>query len=136
MIFEVSHLVLESLIHTPIVIRLSDPWELGELLGWQELRAVIIDAEATTDKLYRSQQEMAIVRLDDPFVFRNTSCEYFVASPRHRGSSLRRLVSGQSVFCGITRISEEKAHSRDAFDLSEWRGGIAAIATLEAPSRT
>jgi hypothetical protein len=136
MISGVSHVVLESLIHTPIVIRLSDPWELGEVLGWQELRAVIIDVETATDKLYRSQQEMAIVRLDDPFVFRNTSCEYFVASPRHRGSSLSRLASGQSVFCGITQIPEEKAHSRDAFNLSKWRGGIAAIATLEASSRT
>lgn len=116
---DVSHLVLESLIHTPIVIRLSDPWELRELLGWQELRAAIIDVKAATDKLYGSQQEMAIVRLDDPFVFRDTSCEYFVASPRRRGSRLSRLVSGQSVFCGITRIPEEKAHSRDAFDLSK-----------------
>jgi len=57
MILDVSHLVLESLIHTPIVIRLSDPWELGELLGWQELRAVIIDVKAVTDKLYGSSRK-------------------------------------------------------------------------------
>ena len=129
---EAASLMRESLARLPIVIKLSDPWELGEALGWKELEGIIADVDVRADKLYGNQEELALVKLDSPFEYESTRCEYFVVSPRHEGSSLHSLISGDSVFCGITRISQEQAHSKDPFDLSKWRGGVAAIATLEA----
>lgn len=104
-----------------IYVKVSDPWELGEALHWQPLSAAIVSIE----------NESALVRLDSPFEFKNTVCEFFVASPRHEGDAMSDLIAGRPLFCGMTRISPEQAESSRPHDLSSWRGGIAMIATLE-----
>jgi len=129
---EATSLMRESLAHLPVVIKLSDPWELGEALGWKELEGVILDVDVRIDKYYGNQEELALLKLDSPFEYNNTTCEYFIISPRMEGGSLNFLISGESVNFAMTRISQEQAHSKDPFDLSKWRGGVAAIATLEA----
>ncbi len=129
---EVTSLMRESLVRLPVVIGLSDPWELGEALGWRELEGVILDVDVRIDKYYGNQEELALLKLNLPFEYNNTTCEYFVISPRLEDDSLNFLISGKSSNFAMTRISQEQAHSKDPLDLSKWRGGVAATATLKA----
>lgn len=105
-------------------VKISDPWDLGEALGWKPLAAEIISIKG----------ESALVRLYNPFEFRKTCCQYFVASARYEGDTLANLAAGKPLFCGMTRVSTEQAKSSDPHDLSKWRGGMAMIATVEVGS--
>lgn len=104
---------------------MGDPWELSEFLGRQhlELGGIIMGVDVRTDKYYGNQEELAIVKLNSPFQYKNVTCEYFIASPRYENTSLNSLTSGQDVTCALTRIPAEQVHSIDPFDLSWWRGG-------------
>jgi hypothetical protein len=112
---------MSSLETIAVTVKLSDPWELGEALKWEPLAGAIVSTEG----------ESALVRLSNPFEFKNTTCEFFVASPRHEGHTISELADGKSLFCGMTRISSEQAKSLSPCDLTNWRGGVAMIATLE-----
>lgn len=104
-----------------VILRISDPWELGEALKWEAFDAEIVSM--TGDDI--------LIRLLKPFVYRETTCEFFVASPRYEGDHVELLRDGKSLFCGITRITPEQANSDNPFDLSKWRGGIAIIGSLD-----
>jgi hypothetical protein len=111
--------------HNFVRINLSEPWDLGEQLNWDPLEGEII---AISD-LYIGGA--ALIKLNEPFNYRKMNCEYFVATPRYQGSSIRSIAEGKPLLCGITRISKEKAESSNPFDLSSWRGGLAIIGELE-----
>jgi hypothetical protein len=112
------------LVGKTVLIRLSDPWELGESFGWEPLSAVVISAKGN------DHGGALLVRLDSPFTYKDVRCEYFVARPRHEGSNVEELLSGSPVLCSITRISEERLKAQDPFDLSWWRGGVAGIGAI------
>ena len=116
---------MNSLLHTKILMRISDPWELGQALHWEAFDAEIVGVRG--DNL--------LIRLVRPFFFKETVCEYFVASPRHERDHVDKLSKGQSLFCGLTRIPSDQAHSNDPFNLADWRGGIAAIGNLDPTLR-
>lgn len=103
-----------------IILRISDPWELGQALKWVAFEAEIVSLSG----------DDVILRLLKPFVYRNTNCEYFVASPRHEGDHVDLLREGRSLFCGLTCITPEQASSKNPFDLSSWRGGVVIIGNL------
>lgn len=105
----------------PVLIKISDPWDLGEALGWQPLTARIIKSSGTA----------VLIKLEVPFAYKGLECEYFVASARHVGDDASKLFEGAAVFCAMTQISEESAQSQDPFDLSAWRGGVGIIAAVE-----
>jgi hypothetical protein len=104
-----------------ILVKISDPWELGAYLEWKALQATII-AEGKT---------AILIKLSSPFIFKGITCEFLVASPRLEGTNICELQNGVSVFCGMTRISEQQASSENPLDLSTWRGGLAIIGELE-----
>lgn len=107
-----------------VVIGLSDPWELGEQLSWKELDAkVLLGADS-------DRGGSILLQLDEPFVFRETLCEFFVASPRHEGNRLSSLLTGSSVFCNLTRIPPDRVSAKNPLDVSWWRGGVGCIGTL------
>ena len=112
---------MDALLNTKVSMRISDPWELGEALQWQAFEAQIIAVS----------NDNVLFRLLDPFVYKGTTCEFFVASPRHEGDRVDKLRNGTSLFCGMTRITSEQAKSTDPFNLTSWRGGIAAIGNLD-----
>ena len=110
-----------SLEQKSVVVKLSDPWDLGERLNWKPLSAVILAADND------NAPKKLILRLESPFKHQDVLCEYFVAMPRHEGDELKDLLLRKSVFCGLTRIPEDRLQSPTPFDLSWWRGGPALI---------
>ncbi|HHD64319.1 MAG TPA: hypothetical protein ENK96_08185 [Desulfobulbaceae bacterium] len=115
---------MKTLLKKSIIIKLSDPWDLGEKLNWKPLSAVIlsIDNNDTPERL--------ILKLMSPFEYKNVRCEYFVASSRHENERLKDLAKNKAVFCGLTRIPASRLQSADPFDLEWWRGGPALIGEL------
>lgn len=108
-----------------VIIKITDPWELGEFLDWKSLEGSIL-------LLSRSDGESALVKLDDPFTYKNIFCEYLIVSPRHKEGKFDDLIEEQSIFCNLIRISQEQADSKNPFNLSSWRGGIAIIGSIES----
>ena len=115
----------KSVCNAQIIIRISDPWDLGESRNWQPLKGTILDVEV------ENSSKALLIRLIEPFEYKNMSCEYFIATPRHEGSSYEDLIQGSSVFSGLTRIPVENVDSGNPFDLSWWRGGVALIGDIE-----
>lgn len=109
-----------------ITLKLSDPWDLGEQLGWSELEAIIVNVKDDG-----GVPISIAIKLVNPFDYKNTSCEYFIASPRHEGTDFTAFFKGQAVFCGLTRISSDQIATVNPFDLSHWRGGIGLIGEIE-----
>jgi len=104
-----------------LLIRLSDPWDLGESFGWEPLSAVVIATKAD------DKGGALLVRMKRPFIYKDVRCEYFVAVPRHENFSVADLAVGRPVLCAITRVPEDRLEAEDPFDLSWWRGGVAGI---------
>ncbi len=109
---------------TDVIIQLSEPWDLGEILKWKPLEGVILK-----EKIEQLNSSI-IIQLEEPFDYKNVSCEYFVASPRYEGDSFENLKGRKGIFSGLTRISKEQFNSSDPFDLSWWRGGIALLGEI------
>ncbi len=109
-----------------VTIKLSEPWNMGELLGWKALQGKVIKTEERDKHV-----EAAIIQLNEPFAYEGVSCEYFVASPRYEGVFLDSLLTKKKVICALTRIPPEQVESLAPFDLSWWRGGVALIANVE-----
>jgi hypothetical protein len=118
-------LMVTSLLHHAVLLKISDPWELGESLGWEPLSGKIIAVD------HDKRPSAVLVKLDKPVRFRNENGEFFVGSPRHVGDQIVDLGKGIPLFCGFTRISPEQAQSDGAFDLSRWRGGLVIIGELQ-----
>jgi hypothetical protein len=114
-----------QLVDRQLLIRLGDPWDLGEFLRWQPLSAIVISAKAD------ERGGALLLRISNPFIYKEMRCEYFVASPRHEDSTIEDLAAGGPVLCAITRVPEDRIEAEDPFDLSWWRGGVAAIAEIE-----
>ena len=110
----------------------GDPWDFMEEHGEGPLPCKVLQVGYDYWVLAQNNQkeEALLLQLENPVVFEGTSCEYFVAGPRHVGDSVSKLVDGSAVYCGLARIPEDKATSSDPFDLSWWRGGVGLIGTL------
>lgn len=104
-----------------LLIKLSDPWDLGESFGWRPLAAEVVAARVD------DEGGALLVRMKSPFIYKDVRCEYFVAAPRHEDSSVEDLTAGRPVLCAITRVPEDRLKAEDPFDLSWWRGGVAGI---------
>lgn len=105
-----------------VMLKISDPWELGEAVRWEAFPAVLLTR----------QGESVLLRIKQPFEFKGKKREFFVASPRHRGDSMNQLYQGRSLFCGMSEIARDFAMSENPFDTSKWTGGIALIGELES----
>ena len=104
-----------------INIRISDPWDLGNALGWPELNGEIIN----------TNNKSVIIKLDDPFVYKDVRCEYFITSSRYVDQNFDSFLLKKILTCGFTRIPPAQIDSEKPFDLSWWRGGIAFIGNIQ-----
>jgi hypothetical protein len=118
--------MLRNLINKKVAFGISDPWDLGEQLGWTTLEATVIKV-----KDEGGVSVSLAIKLTDPFVYKDTRCEFFIVSPRLEGNDFSQLDTKQPVFSGFTRVSSDQIISDDTFDLSHWRGGVALIGSIK-----
>lgn len=104
-----------------VVIALSDPWEMGEVLGWPRIAGTVRHSDA----------DCWLVEIDQPFDYANTEYRFIVMRARHMGNPLSNAVSAE-IPCNMTRTTAERASSEAPCDLSWRRGGHAMIGTVEA----
>ncbi len=115
-----------------IEIPISEPWDLGEHLSWQALRGRIeAIGEPNPDEHYLTEGPVLLVRLEEPFVYRNQTCEWFVGTPRYGDDDVSTPVQSvhDRVF-SFVRIPKERALSNDPLDITWWRGGVSLMGRL------
>ncbi len=61
-----------------VKLQLSDPWEMGEALGWQPFTGLVSDLTG----------DSWLVELDEPFDYAGTRYQYVVISARHESKPL------------------------------------------------
>ena len=66
-----------------VVLKLSDPWEMGEELGWPPILATIVHRDGGS----------WLVEIDQPFDYFGVTYQYLVVSPRHEGEPLNEATS-------------------------------------------
>lgn len=118
-----------NLINMEVELIVSDPWEFCTELGAGPFNARILQVGKSQDV---PDKDAVLIQLLSPVTYREVTCEFFVASPRHENETLQSLGEGREVSCGLTVIPVDRAHSPNPFDLSWWRGGVGLIGTLRA----
>ena len=108
-----------------VVLRVSDPWDLGEALKWQPLQGELVKT-ASDD-----HGGSALIKLDKTITYRDAAYRFVVASPRLEGTVISTLETGKKVFCAFTGISDANADSANPFDTTGWRGGLGFIGDVE-----
>jgi len=101
-----------------VVLKLSDPWDMGESLGWPQIAGVVV-----------KEGESWLIEIDQPFEYGGVEYRFVVVQARHVGKVLNDSVS-EDLPCNMTRIASERAASEDPCDLSWWRGGHAMIGSI------
>jgi len=102
---------------TPITISISDPWDVGEALGWPTLRGVLLAFK------HGDEGGSALVRLTQPVTFGGVQWHHLIASPRHVCDVIADIETEKGVTCNCIGISDGQAASDQPFDVSWWRGG-------------
>jgi hypothetical protein len=115
-----------------VSIVVSDPWEFGTEHGTGPFEATIVLIEP--DPNPPGRDPAALIQLRTALKFAGTSCEYFVAQPRHEGTSLGDLFHGP-LNCNLTAISSERATGASPLDLSWWRGGVVLLGSMSCAPR-
>lgn len=100
-------------------LQLSDPWEMGEALGWRSITGIVSDVTG----------DSWLVELDEPFDYEGALYQYVVITSRHEGKPLANATSVE-VRCNMIRTTAERAASENPCDTSWWRGGHAMIGTV------
>ena len=108
-----------------IVVRISDPWDLGEPIEWKPLEGTLLQI------IEDEQGGKALIVLDHGVAYRGAEWRYLVASVRHMGDKIAMLQSGKKVFSSMIGISNEQAASAQPLDTGHWRGGLALIGDIE-----
>ncbi len=103
-----------------VLLRLIDPWEMGEQLGWPAIPATVV----------READDVWLVEIDRPFDYGDANYRFLVISPRHPGEQLAEH-GALSVICNMIRTTEERASSASPCDTSWWRGGHSMIGSVE-----
>lgn len=68
--------------------------------------------------------------LREPFTIGNKVFSHAVAAPRHQGILVSELLEEKSMLSAVTLVPDQQFSVESPFDLSWWRGGNAAIATI------
>jgi hypothetical protein len=103
-----------------VELRISDPWEFGEYLGWRTLESIVL----------REDHDAWLVELVAPFRYHDTEYHYIVVTSRHHETELSQICVGTEISCNMTLTTRERANSDRACDISWWRGGHAIIGNV------
>ena len=104
-----------------VKLKISDPWDLGDYLGWQSYTARVLAKD----------DEKVLIRLDEPFTYKGQKREYFVAAARHQGDSIAQLAKGTPLFSTISQIESDDINPDDFLNEERWKAGIGLIGELE-----
>ena len=104
-----------------VLLTLSDPWEMGDKLGWPEILA---------DVVHRSFGAW-LVEVIEPFRYAGDEYRFLVVSARFEDQSLDSI-SSESIPCNMIRTTAERIAGDDPCDVSWWRGGCAMIGSIAA----
>lgn len=104
-----------------VELKISDPWDLGEFLGWKSYTAEVLAAD--TEKI--------LIRLHEPFTYKEQTREYFVAAARHQGDMVTQLTRGKPLFSNISQIDSEGINHDDLLNEQDWKVGICLIGELQ-----
>lgn len=77
-----------------VILRLSEPWEMGEEMAWPAIPATVIHRDAGA----------WLVEVDQPFDYNGAQYQYLVISPRHVDGLLAQCTS-MSVSCGMVKTT-------------------------------
>jgi hypothetical protein len=108
-----------------ILIVVSDPWNVGEALGWKPIQGQLLGTRTVNGA------GRALIKFNDPVSYRKQSYCYAVASPRLEGRDISEIREGKVLGCAITGISDEQAVSCNPMDISKWRGGFAFVGDIQ-----
>jgi hypothetical protein len=95
--------------------------EPNDLLA-QETRAEVMAVSV--------EQNAIALRLARPLTFRDTLHSHAVAGVRYEGDSIATLCDGRPLICNVTWVPDSRFKPDAPCDVSWWRGGAAAIATV------
>ncbi|NQU40346.1 MAG: hypothetical protein HQ523_10375 [Lentisphaerae bacterium] len=121
---------LPSIEGRPISLVMSDPWELGESIGWEPLWGLVVKCGVRPSGGFGPKREALIIRLAEPLSFKGIRYEYLQGSPRHEVDALADLQKGEDLFCSFVCIPPEQVDSDKPFDLNWWRGGGTITGTV------
>ena len=107
-------------------VGLSDPFELGEAMGWRPIFGEIIKMDIS------NKRGRALVRFDEPLNWRGVNYSFAVATPRLSGDEIMDFKKPAGVGCGFTCVTEEHAMSENSLSTDHWRGGLGLTARLIA----
>lgn len=102
-----------------VAIKLTDPWEMGDVLGWAAIPGTVLRRDAAS----------WLVELDTPVLYSNTEYRFLIVSSRHGDIPLAEATL-QDVSCNMIRTTTERASSTAPCDASWWRGGHAMIGSI------
>jgi hypothetical protein len=108
-----------------VKILVSDPWSLGEALGWRPLYGELVRM------LDDDRGGRCLIELDSPVEHGGYSCSHLIASPRHAAGRVAGLHEGKVVMCGFTGVSRDTADADVDLELRGWRGGVAFTGSAE-----
>jgi hypothetical protein len=106
----------------------SDPWEFARPDGSVVFEATVAKASTFASGI---EEERLLIEFQVPFAWRGTVYRHFVVRPHYGQGLVDDLTRGHAAECSLLAVSDDQARSADPFDISSWRGGLAARATIE-----
>ncbi|MFO1392340.1 MAG: hypothetical protein U1F09_01070 [Steroidobacteraceae bacterium] len=114
----------------PILITVSEPWDVGEAVAWAQIRGEIVAIESGPNR------DRALVRFAAPLQYRGAGYHSAVAYPRVAGTWISDVDSGSVVGVALTCTTADASVGAAVPDSSAWRGGLAFVADLQRDKGT
>ena len=92
-----------------ISIQMSDPWDLGESIGWAPLLGAVVQVPKD------DQGNCDLIRLDAPVSWKGEQWRYIAAGPRHAGTKISTLKLGTELHCGMIGVTDDEAQNGSAW---------------------
>jgi len=108
----------------PVLINLTDPWELGEALGWKSFKGKIIRIDSDKERW------RALIELEYEMNHSGLSFRFLVASPRHGEDRIEYMTHKKRVTCAFIGIQDVPKSAVYMPNTENWRGGIAFIGDM------
>ena len=108
--------------HIQIII--IEPWELGEVSGWQSFSGEVLTLST------KGEGGSALIRLNEAIRYKGNEANFILATPRHSGTAISQLGAGRSVICACSGIADEQATAVDPFGETDLHGRLAFIGEI------